>query len=91
MTYNVNEECEFICILLSPELLSINEWFYQNYIEPVTENSLFLYLYLGKKGWKGSILEKFDRLYTSFTAQKTGIAIFCSAGRVPVNHEIIIR
>ena len=42
-----HKECEFICVLFSPELLCGNEWFYQNYIEPVTENSLYPYLYLG--------------------------------------------
>lgn len=62
-------ECEFICILLSPELLSGNEWFYQNYVEPVTENSLYPYLYLERQGWKGSVLEKSDKLYSSITVQ----------------------
>lgn len=64
-----HKECEFICILFSPELLSGNEWFYQNYIEPVTENSLYPYLYFERKEWKGSILEKLDNLYSSFTVQ----------------------
>lgn len=62
-------KCEFICILLLPELLSGNEWFYQNYIESVTENSFYPYVYLGEEEWKISILEKLDRLYTSFTEQ----------------------
>ena len=64
-----HKECEFICILLSPELLSGNEWFYQNYIEPVTENSLYPYLYLGEKEWENTILEKLHRLYLAFTMQ----------------------
>lgn len=64
-----HKECEFICILFSPELLAGNEWFYQNYIEPVTENTFYSYLYLGGEDWKDSILEKIDRLYLSFTAQ----------------------
>ena len=64
-----HRECEFICTLLSPELLSGNEWFYQNYIEPVTENSLYPYLYLGKKEWEKSLLEKLDRLYLTFSVQ----------------------
>ena len=62
-----HKECEFICVLLSPELLSGNQWFYQNYIEPVTENSLYPYLYLEKEEWKISILEKIDSLYSAFT------------------------
>lgn len=63
-----HKECEFICILLSPELLSGNEWFYQNYMEPVTENSCYPYLYLTGENWQHSVLEKIDRLYTDFTA-----------------------
>lgn len=63
-----HKECEFICILLLPELLSGNEWFYQNYIEPVTENSCYPYLYLSKEGWQHSILEKLEGLYAAFTA-----------------------
>lgn len=63
-----HRECEFICILLSPELLSGNEWFYQNYIEPVTENSRYPYLRLSKEGWQHSVLEKIDGLYASFYA-----------------------
>ncbi|MDE7203661.1 MAG: AraC family transcriptional regulator [Lachnospiraceae bacterium] len=62
-----HKECDFICILLSPELLSGNEWFYQNYIEPVTENSLYPYLYLGVEEWENTILEELDRLYLAFT------------------------
>lgn len=61
-----HKECEFICILFSPELLSGNEWFYQNYIEPVTENAAYPYLYLTGEGWKGSVLEKVNRIYSSF-------------------------
>lgn len=48
-------------------LLSGNEWFYQNYIEPVTKNAFYPYLYLGGEDWKNSILKKLDRLYSSFT------------------------
>lgn len=66
-----HKECEFICILLSPELLSGNEWFYQTYIEPVTENSRYSYLHLSQEGWQHSVLEKIDGLYASFsTAQE---------------------
>lgn len=61
------KECEFICILLSPELLSGNEWFYHNYVEPVTENPLYPYLYLAETEWKKDILEKIDGLYQAFT------------------------
>lgn len=37
-------ECEFICILLSPELLSGNIWFYENYISPVINHPSIPYL-----------------------------------------------
>ena len=65
-----HSECEFICILLSPELLSGNEWFYQNFIESVTENSYYPYLYLSGEGWEHSVLEKLEQLYSSFTVQQ---------------------
>lgn len=63
-----HKECEFICVLFSPELLSGNEWFYHNYMEPVTENSLYPYLYLGGETWKKDILEKIDTLYSTYAA-----------------------
>lgn len=61
-----HDECEFICILLSTELLQGNEWFYENFIEHITENSLYPYLYLDSNGWQIDILEKLDKLYHSF-------------------------
>lgn len=61
-----HSECEFICILLSPELLQGNEWFYENYIERITENPSCPYLYLDHNGWQLPILEKLDKLYGSF-------------------------
>lgn len=64
-----HRECEFICILLLPELLSGNAWFYENYIEAVTENSLYPYIYLGGEKWNTLILEKLERIYASFTTR----------------------
>lgn len=61
-----HNECEFICILLSPELLHMNDWFYQNCIEPITENASCPYLYLSRNGWMASIMEKLDKIYDSF-------------------------
>lgn len=61
-----HNECEFVCILLSPELLQVNDWFYQNYIEAVTENSAYPYLYLSRNGWMASVMEKLDGIYDSF-------------------------
>ena len=62
-------ECEFICVLLLPELLSGNTWFYENYIEPVTENSLYPYIYLDGGEWESVILEKISAIYEDFTAR----------------------
>lgn len=60
------KECEFICILLSPELLWGNRWFYQNFIERITENPGYPYLYLDREGWKSDVLEKLEHLYCSY-------------------------
>lgn len=65
-----HHECEFICILLSPELLQGNRWFYQTCIECITRNSRYPYLYLEKNGWQGEILEKLDVLYQIYTGTK---------------------
>lgn len=32
-----HNECEFICVLFSPELFKGNSWLYENYIEGITE------------------------------------------------------
>ncbi len=39
-----HRECEFLCILLSPELLSGSDWFFQNCVTCITENSSYPYL-----------------------------------------------
>lgn len=61
-----HEECEFICILLSPELLQGNGWFYQNYVASITENPAFPYLYLGGEGFTSMILEKLEGIYAAY-------------------------
>lgn len=61
-----HNECEFICMVLSPELLQGNEWFYHNYIEHITENHSCPYLYLAQDSWQAAILEKIDKLYDLF-------------------------
>lgn len=58
-----HRECEFVCVLLSPELLQGNMWFYNNCIERVTENTSCPYLYLENEGWRAGILEKIDKIY----------------------------
>jgi len=58
-----HNECEFICILLSTELLRGNEWFYHNYIEHITASPSYPYLYLDNSGWTQPILKQLDALY----------------------------
>lgn len=67
-----HKECEFICILLSPELLQGNKWFYHNYVEPLTENASFPYLYLSSDNWQAAVLDKIDWLYHSVGDGYTG-------------------
>ena len=66
-----HEECEFICILLSPELLKGNEWFYENCMEHITRNAACPYQYLQRSGWEASVLEKLENLYCSFSDSYT--------------------
>jgi AraC-like DNA-binding protein len=65
-----HNECEFICIIISPELLQGNEWFYQNFVEHITENSACPYLLLGRSAdsccWQASVLDRLEHLYASF-------------------------
>lgn len=66
-----HHECEFICILLSPQLLKGNEWFYQNCIEPVTQNAAYPYYRLSREGREGIIMERLEKLYNSVSASLT--------------------
>lgn len=61
-----HNECEFLCILLSPELLRGNGWFYQNYVEYITENSACPYLLLDHNGWQASVMDRLEHLFHSF-------------------------
>lgn len=61
-----HNECEFICFVLSLEILKGNSWFYQTYIEPVTENSSCPYLCLEPNGWTAGIVEKLERIYDAY-------------------------
>lgn len=58
-----HQECEFICILLSPELLQGSKWFYHNYVEYITNNFSCPYLYLSADGCQADILKKIEMLY----------------------------
>jgi len=57
-----HKECEFICVLLSPELLQGSQWFYHNYVESVTNNFSCPYLHLSPEGWQADVLEKIEML-----------------------------
>lgn len=61
-----HHECEFLCILLSPELLRGNPWFCQTCIEPITQNFSYPYLYLDSGGWQQAILGELEKLYHAF-------------------------
>ena len=65
-------ECEFICIVLSPELLTGNRWFYENYIERITEQPSCPYQYLKTEDWTGPILEKLEEIYLAFNGTQLG-------------------
>ena len=57
-------ECLFICILLSPLLLSVNVYFIQNYLNPLIQNSHFPYQKLNPSiQWQNSILRDLEMLY----------------------------
>lgn len=60
-------ECEYICIVLSPELLMGNRWFYENYIERITDQPSYPYQYLKREGWTEPILRKLEEIYLSFS------------------------
>lgn len=61
-----HEECEFICILLSPELLRGNTWFYQSLITCVIENAACPCVSLDRVGWQAVIVNKLEELYESY-------------------------
>lgn len=62
-------ECEFLCILFSPELLQGNRWFYQACAECIIRDSGYPYLCLKKEGWQGKILEELDALYRVYAGE----------------------
>ena len=76
-----HNECEFICILLSPELLQGNTWFYQNYIEPVIENASCPYLHLDPLNWQGRILATLEELYRCFADESVQPQAYFASNR----------
>lgn len=57
------QECEFICLIVSPELLKGNDWFYQSCIERITENSAYPYVVLHNDGWQAAVLRLINKIY----------------------------
>lgn len=61
---DTHAECLFICILLSPQLLSVNTYFIQNYLDPLIQNSHFPYQKLNPSiQWQNTILHDLKILY----------------------------
>lgn len=61
---DTHTECLFICILLSPQLLSVNAYFIQNCLNPLIQNSHFPYQKLSPSiQWQNSILHDLEILY----------------------------
>ena len=88
-----HQECEFICIVLSPELLMGNKWFYENYIEGITGHPAYPYQQLGLEDWTEPILKKLEEIYLSFgnatpasEAYFTMIEAFTSIMKILHNH-----
>lgn len=61
-------ECEFICILLSPELLQGNRWFYENFVERIADDPACPFRYLEETNWTGEILGLMDEIYRLYGA-----------------------
>ena len=61
---DTHAECLFICILLSPQLLSVNTYFIQNYLHSLIQNSHFPYQKLNPSiQWQNTILHDLKILY----------------------------
>ena len=61
---NTYTECHFICILLSPQLLSMNTYFVKNCLNPLLQNSCFPYQKLNPSiHWQITILKDLEMLY----------------------------
>lgn len=59
-----HQECIFICILLSPKLLTNNEYFVNNYLNKLLNNNNYPYQKLNPTiKWQNIILNELDLLY----------------------------
>ncbi len=61
---DTHTECLFLCILLSPLLLSVNTYFIENCLNPLIQNMHFPYQKLNPSvQWQNSILRDLEMLY----------------------------
>ena len=61
---DTHTDCRFICILLSPQLLTENTYFIQNCLNPLIQNTHFPYQKLNPSvQWQNSILHNLEELY----------------------------
>lgn len=61
---DTHTECLFICILLSPQLLSVNTYFVEKCLNPLIQNIHFPYQPLNPSIlWQNSILRDLEMLY----------------------------
>lgn len=61
---DAHAECLFLCILLSPQLLSSNTYFVQNCLNPLIQNTHFPYQKLSPAiQWQNAILRDLEALY----------------------------
>lgn len=61
---DMHNECIFICILLSPLLLSVNPYLVENYLNPIIQNINFSYQKLTPAiQWQNSVLYDLKMLY----------------------------
>lgn len=67
---DTHTECIFVCILLSPILLSVNTYFIENYLNPLMQNMHFPYQKLNPSiQWQTSILRDLETIYENNTDQ----------------------
>lgn len=70
------EECEFICMIVNPLLLSVNEFFERRYIEPILHNQNLPWIELSTEiEWQRKILEYVYNIYTTSSEQEMFLEI----------------
>ena len=61
---DAHTECFFLCLLLSPKLLSVNPYFIENYLNPLIQNPHFPCQKLSPASrWQNFILRDLESLY----------------------------